>query len=89
MNDKEQEQHWRDILNKEWSKDFPTLPLNEVQKLIGLAFYQLFLIEVDSIKIISDINNGGHFVRFEIEGESFRDAVGLPHSEYIAEDEEE
>lgn len=83
------EQHWRESLNKEWSKDFPTLSLNEVQKIIGLAFYQLFLIEVDSIKVISDINSGGHYVRFEIEGEAYRDGANLPHSELIQNEEED
>jgi hypothetical protein len=77
MNEKEKENHWREILNKEWSKDFPTLSNKEIQKMILLAFYQLFLIEVDSIKIISDINSGGHFVRFEIEGEAYMDSVNL------------
>lgn len=79
--------NWRDVLNKEWSKDFPTLPINEVQKIIGLAFYQLFLIEVDSIKIISDIGNGGHFVKFEIEGEAFRDSDNITNDEYTEEEE--
>jgi hypothetical protein len=85
----ENKEHWRDILNKEWSQDFSTLPIKDVQKLIGLAFYQLFLIEINSIKVISDINNHGHYVKFEIEGESFRDSANLPHAEYVEEEEEE
>jgi hypothetical protein len=75
------EQHWREILNKEWSKDFPTLTAQEIQKMIRMAFYQLFLIEVDHIKIISDIGSGGHYVKFEIEGEAFLDGANIEEFE--------
>jgi hypothetical protein len=73
----EKPSNWREILNKEWSKDFPTLTNEEIQKIIIMAFYQLFLIEVDNIKIISDIGSGGHYVKFEIEGEAYRDGANL------------
>jgi hypothetical protein len=82
----EQPSNWREILNREWSKDFPTLSVNEIQKIIELAFYQLFLIEVDSIKIISDINSDGHYVKFEIEGEAFRDSANITSSELMEND---
>ena len=65
--------NWREILNKEWSRDFPTLSNQEIQKMIILAFYQLFLIDVDNIKITSDIGVGGQYVKFEIEGEAYMD----------------
>lgn len=75
----EDNQHWREILNKEWSKDISTLKMEEIQKIIGLAFYQLFLVEVDRIKIISDIDSNGHYIKFEIEGEAFKDSINLHH----------
>lgn len=77
----ENNNNWRDVLNKEWSKDFPTLSTQEVQKIIRLAFYQLFLIEVHSIKIISDIDTQGHYVKFEIEGESYLDGANVDLTE--------
>lgn len=79
-------ENWREILNKEWSKDFPTLTNEEIQKVIIMAFYQLFLIEVDNIRITSDIGSGGHYVKFEIEGEAYRDGANL--EEDIDEEEE-
>lgn len=82
----EQQEHWRDILNKEWSKDFSTLKNKEIQEMIIMAFYQLFLIEVDSIKVISEISSNGQFVKFEIEGEAFRDSVGMEEHELNEED---
>lgn len=72
--DNSNEQHWRETLNKEWSKSFPTMKIEEVQKMIGLAFYQLFLIEVDRIKITTDIDSHGHYIKFEIEGEAYKDS---------------
>jgi hypothetical protein len=77
--------NWREILNKEWSKDFPTLSTKEVQKMIILAFYQLFLIDVDNIKITSDIGAGGQYVKFEIEGEAYMDSANVE----VYEEEEE
>ena len=79
--------NWRESLNKEWSKSFPTLSSTEVQKMISLAMYQLFLIEVHSIKIMSDIDSNGHYVKFEIEGEAFRDAAE-EYTEEITEEED-
>lgn len=76
--------NWRDILNKEWSKSIPTLTTEEIQKMITLAFYQLFLVEVHAIKITSDIDSNGHYITFNIEGEAFKDSI----DEYIEEDEE-
>lgn len=78
----EQENNWRETLNKEWSKDFPTLSTQEIQKILRLAFYQLFLIDIDSIKIISDIDTQGHYVKFEIEGEAYMDGANIDTSIY-------
>jgi hypothetical protein len=84
----EQENNWRETLNKEWSKDFPTLSTQEVQKILRLAFYQLFLIEIDSIKIVSDIDRNGHYVKFEIEGEAYMDGANIDTSIYEVEEDD-
>lgn len=83
-----EQNNWREVLNKEWSKTFPTLTSQEVQKIIRLAFYQLFLIDVDSIKIISNIDAGGHYVKMEIEGEAYLDGADIEmHEEDIEEED--
>jgi hypothetical protein len=73
--------NWREVLNKEWSKDFSTLTNQEVQKLIKLAFYQLFLVEIDEIQIANTINSTGHYVRFILEGEAYRDGANVQNYE--------
>jgi hypothetical protein len=79
--------NWRDNLNKEWCKDISSMTNKEITDVIGLLFYQVFLIEVDRIKLISDLTSGGNFVKFEIEGEAYRDSDNISNNE-LEEDED-
>lgn len=81
--------NWRESLNKEWSKDFPTMTTEEVQKMLRLAFYQLFLIELNSIKVSSEIDSYGMNVKFVLEGEAFRDGANMNYSEEETEEDGE
>lgn len=81
--------NWRESLNKEWSKDFPTMTTEEVQKMLRLAFYQLFLIELNSIQIKSEIDSYGMNVKFVLEGEAFRDGANMNYSEEETEEDGE
>lgn len=85
----EMNNNWRESLNKEWSKDFPTLTTEEVQKMLRLAFYQLFLIELNSMKITSEIDSYGMQVKFVLEGEAFKDGANGYTEDDIEEDGEE
>lgn len=74
--------NWRENLNKEWCKDFATMTNKEITDVLGLMFYQIFLIELDSIKITSDLDSNGNYVKFEIAGEAYRDSDGMIEGEF-------
>jgi hypothetical protein len=69
--------NWRENLNKEWCKDIGTMTQTEISDVLGLFFYQCFLVEIDRIKFSTDLSSGGNYVKFEIEGEAYRDSDNI------------
>lgn len=79
--DKNWNNHFNDILTREWKNDFASLTNAELTLLLQNVFYQLFLIEINSVEISSKQNEFGNFVKFEISGEAFRDPEKLEEFE--------
>lgn len=69
-----EEAHYMDILSREWINDFSSLSNKEINNILITIFYQLFMIELDSIEITSTIDELGNHVTFRLEGEAFRDS---------------
>lgn len=63
--------HMKEIMSKLWNKDITSLTQSEIQMLIGNMFFQLFLIDVDSIEYTIKTDEFGCRVEFNIKGDAF------------------
>lgn len=77
LDNNEMNEHINDILSREFKGDFASLTHDEVRQKIYNMFYQMFLIDVESMKIIVNDDFAGSHVSLAITGTLLRDADNL------------